>query len=147
VITLALCRRWPAGLAAWGYYGIVLAPVSGIVPSGYQITNDRYSYLPCLGWALVIGAAICSVARFAAAGGLRPGLVRLAAAAAAAWIVGLGSLTWHQVQVWRDTETLWRFAVESDPECSICQSNLGGSFYHRRLYGLAKQRYELALAL
>jgi hypothetical protein len=48
---LALHRRWPAGLAVWVYYGIVLGPVSGIVHAGHQLTHDRYSYLSCLGWA------------------------------------------------------------------------------------------------
>ncbi len=41
-----LRRRWPAGLAAWVYYAIALGPVIGIVHSGHQLTNDRYSYLP-----------------------------------------------------------------------------------------------------
>ncbi|HXJ84230.1 MAG TPA: tetratricopeptide repeat protein [Candidatus Methylomirabilis sp.] len=144
---LALCRRWPAGLAVWVYYGILLAPVSGIVHSGYQLAHDRYSYLSCLGWALLVGAAVGSIGRAAATGALRPGIARLAGVVAAVWVLALANLTWHQIQVWRDTETLWNFAVESDPQCSICQSNLGTSLYHRKLFALAKERYDLALAL
>jgi protein O-mannosyl-transferase len=144
---LAIRRSCPAGLAVWVYYGVIIAPVSGIVHSGYQLAHDRYSYLSCLGWALLVGAAVGSVARAAATGAVRPGVARLAGVVAAAWILGLGSLTWHQIQVWRDTETLWTFAVESDPQCSICQSNLGTSLYQRKLFGLAKDRYDLALAL
>ncbi|PYN82553.1 MAG: hypothetical protein DMD97_00705, partial [Candidatus Rokuibacteriota bacterium] len=53
---VALWRRWPAGLAVWAYYAIALGPVIGIVHSGHQLTNDRYSYLPGLGLALVVGA-------------------------------------------------------------------------------------------
>ncbi len=147
VAALALRRSCPAGLASWIYYGLIIGPVSGIVHAGYQLAHDRYSYLSCLGWALLVGAAVGGIARAAATGAVRPSVARLAGAVAAAWILALGTLTWHQIQVWRDTDTLWNFAVESDPQCSVCQSNLGTSFYHRKLFALAKERYELALAL
>ena len=144
---LALRRRWPVGLAVWIYYGITIGPVAGIVHSGHQLTTDRYSYLPCLGLALIVGAAVGLMASAAAAGTVRPWLTRVAAVVAAAWILALGTLTWYQVQIWRDTETLWRYAVESDPECSICQNNVGVFYYRQRLYAPAKAKYDLALAL
>jgi len=146
-IVLALRRRWPAGLAVWLYYGIVLGPVTGIVHSGHQLTHDRYSYLSCLGWALLVGAAVGWVARVGATGAARPWFIRAAAAVTMAWIVGLATLTWYQIQVWRDTETLWRYGAESDPECSICHVNLADAFLQRKLYSLAREQYELALQL
>ncbi len=146
-IVLALHRRWPAGLAVWLYYGIVLGPVTGIVHSGHQLAHDRYSYLSCLSWALLFGAAVGYVAWAGATGAVRPWLTRATAAVAAAWILALATLTWYQVQVWRDTETLWRYGAESDPECSICQINLGDAFLRQKLPGLARERYELGLRL
>jgi tetratricopeptide (TPR) repeat protein len=144
---LALRRPWPAGLAVWTYYGISIGPVAGIIHSGHQLTNDRYSYLSCLGLALIVGAAAGLMASAAAGGTVRPWLTRVAAVVAAAWILALGTLTWYQVQIWRDTETLWRYAVESDPECSICQNNVGIFYYRQKLFAPAKAKYELALAL
>lgn len=41
-------RRWPAGLASWLWYIVILAPVLGIAQSGQQMVADRYSYLSCL---------------------------------------------------------------------------------------------------
>jgi Flp pilus assembly protein TadD len=146
-IALALARRWPAGLAVWAYYGIVLGPVTGLVHSGHQLAHDRYSYLSCLGFALLIGAAAGCLARAQAHGALRPWLARVAGAVMALWIVVLGALTWNQVQIWRDTDTLWRYAVESDPGCSICQNNLGISYLKQRLFDRAKERFDLALDL
>ena len=144
---LALRRRWPVGLTVWIYYVIALGPVSGIVHVGHQLTNDRYSYLSCLGLALIVGAAVGRMASAAAAGTARPGLTRVAAVAAAGWILALGTLTWYQVQIWRDTPTLWHNAVESDPACSICQDNVGVSYYDQKLYAPARAKFELALAL
>ncbi|HXJ80451.1 MAG TPA: tetratricopeptide repeat protein [Candidatus Methylomirabilis sp.] len=146
-LAFALRRRWPAGLAVWLYYGIFLGPVTGIVHSGHQLTHDRYSYLSCLGWALLVGAGVGAVAQAGAFGTVRPWLTRVAAAIAAVWILGLATLTWYQVQAWQDTETLWRYGAESDPECSICQINLADAYLHRRQYGLAREKYELGLRL
>ena len=42
----------------WLVYGLTLAPVSGIVHNGPQLVADRYSYLSCLGVALLVGAAV-----------------------------------------------------------------------------------------
>jgi tetratricopeptide (TPR) repeat protein len=144
---LAARRRWPAALALWVYYGLTLAPVSGIVHAGFQLSHDRYSYLSCLGWALLLGAGVGAAARAGQTGALRPWYGRAAALVAAAWILALGTLTWYQVQIWRDTETLWRHAVDADAACAICQSNLGSAFYRQKLYALAREHYELALAL
>ena len=49
-------RRYPAALACWAWYAVLLFPVSGVVSFGPQIVADRYSYLSCLGWPLLAGA-------------------------------------------------------------------------------------------
>jgi Tfp pilus assembly protein PilF len=147
VLLLVLRRRWPAGLAVWVYYGIILGPVAGLVHAGHQLAHDRYSYLSCLGWALLVGAALGSMVRAVTTGALQPWLARATFAVAAAWILALASLTWYQIQIWRDTETLWRYAVEADPACSICQANVGFALYRRHLLPLAREKYELALTL
>jgi Flp pilus assembly protein TadD len=125
---LTLCfvvfrRRWPAALAVWCYYLIVLAPVSGVAQSGPQIVADRYSYLSCLGWALLAGGALF----FSQTGGRfgRDGLRALAGACAAGVIVIAGFLSWRQAHVWRDDGQLWRHALSVAPESSIAHLNLG----------------------
>ena len=125
VSLLALWRRWPAGCAAYVYYAVVIAPVGGLVHAGFQLAHDRYSYLSCLGFALLAGAIPALLGRARTQGKLTPRLVRLTAAAIAAWLVVLGGLTWDQVRVWRNTESLWLHAVMTEPECSICQNNIG----------------------
>ena len=147
VALLSLRRRWPAGLAVWLYYVVAIGPVSGIVHVGYQLTSDRYTYLSCLGLALLVGAAVGLMTSGATAGTVRPGLTRVASVAAAGWILALATLTWYQVQIWRDTQTLWHSAVESDAGCSICQNNVGIFYYEQKLYAQAWAKFDLALAL
>ena len=144
---LALGRRWPAGLAAWLYYAIVITPVVGIVHSGHQLAHDRYSYLSCMSWPLLVGAASGLVVRAWQGGVIRPSLARLAVGTMMAWLAGLGLLSWYQVQIWRDTETLWRFAIESEPECRLCQNNLGVMLLSSGVPGQARDHLERAVAL
>ncbi|HSF01750.1 MAG TPA: tetratricopeptide repeat protein, partial [Solirubrobacterales bacterium] len=122
---LALRRRWPAGLAAAAYYAIAIAPVSGFVHAGHQLAHDRYSYLSCLGFALLVGALPATVVRLRRQRAIQPTLAGVAHAGIVAWLGALAVLTVLQVQVWRDTDTLWRYAIDADDHCSVCHHNLG----------------------
>jgi hypothetical protein len=146
--TVVLLRhRWPAGLAAWVYYAIALGPVIGIVHSGFQLTNDRYSYLPTMGFALIIGSAAGAVVRAGAAGVLRPALAKAVIGLMAVWLAGLAYLSAQQVQIWRDTESLWRYAVEVEPDCSICRGNVAIQLLEQGYTQLAKAELERVKAL
>jgi hypothetical protein len=147
LLVLALRTRWPAGLAASTYYALVLSPVSGVVLLGPQLVADRYSYLSCLGWAMLVGAGVGALVREAERGTLRAPLVRLGAAALVAWLLGLGVLTWRQAQVWHDTESLWRQAVRVDPECATCHKFLGDPLVARGALLSGIEHYQTALAL
>jgi tetratricopeptide (TPR) repeat protein len=124
VSLIGLWRKWPAGGAAYAYYAIVIAPVGGLVHAGHQLAHDRYSYLSCLGFALLAGALPAMLGRARERGEIKPRLGRLATAVIIAWVVALGALTWDQVRVWRDTESLWLNAAMAEPECSICHNNV-----------------------
>jgi protein O-mannosyl-transferase len=121
---LGLWQRWPAGAAAYLYYVIVIAPVGGLVHAGYQLAHDRYSYLSCLGFALLAGAIPAQLGRAGARGLLDRRLLRTAGVGVAVWIAVLGALAWDQVRVWRNTESLWMHAAMAEPECSICYNNV-----------------------
>lgn len=144
---VAFRRRWPAGLAVGAAYAIGLAPVIGLVHSGHQLTHDRYSYLPGFALALLAGGAAAALVRAAGTGLVRPGIARLAGVAAGAWLLGLAALTTQQIPVWRDSESLWQWAVDADPRCAICQGNLGTYFMKQGLTDLAMERFQTVAAL
>ncbi len=142
-----LRRRWPAGLAAWVGYVVMLMPVSGLAHAAGQPPADRYTYLACLGWALLMGAAVCALVRGLTGHSLPSLLAFLMLTAAAVWIVGLAAITWNQVQIWRDADTLWRYALEVDPDCARCRNNLGTTLGNRGLLPQAIEQFERALAI
>jgi tetratricopeptide (TPR) repeat protein len=105
--SILLRRRFPALLAVWLAYAVTLSPVLGFFDNGPQITADRYSYLACLGWAILAGAALLSWKA-----GKR---VWTIPAAAALVILSLAVLTWRQVGFWRDSGTLWTRVLAIEP--------------------------------
>jgi tetratricopeptide (TPR) repeat protein len=44
-------------------------------------------------------------------------------------LVGWGAGTWRQAKVWRDTQTLFRWALAVDPSCAICHLNLAAGIF------------------
>jgi len=140
-------RRWPAPLTAWLAYVILLLPVIGIFHNGYQIAADRYSYLACLGWALLGGSGVAWCWDAKRRGRITPRLAGLLLALAAVVVAGLAGLSTLQIRVWRDSETLWRHAVAVDPESGFAHYHLAGAFSAAGQGAAARAEFERALAL
>jgi tetratricopeptide (TPR) repeat protein len=118
-------RRWPAGLAVWLFYVLLLAPVSGIVAFGPYRVADRFSYVPSLGWAVLAGAALFYCWQLWRGGRIGRRTVVLAQSFSVLLLIALGTLTWGQTQVWHDSERLWKHALALDEESSFAHNNLG----------------------
>jgi tetratricopeptide (TPR) repeat protein len=140
-----LRRRWTAGLAVWVGYGVLLAPMSGFTQIGFHLAANRYSYLPSLGPALLVGAG----AGVAVAFGRRsaPACARLMLVVIATVILGQGILTASEVGAWATAETLWQSALDADPACGLCHGNLGAALEREELWEPAVPHLEAALAL
>lgn len=117
-------RALPAALFSWIYYLLVLGPFLGTAQSGPQMVADRYSYLPCLGWAVLGGAGLLFLGRTWV--GRKIGARKFTFASGIGCLVAviLGVLTWKQTQIWRDSETLWRYAVSVTRGSSTIDFNL-----------------------
>lgn len=144
---IRLRRRWPAGLAVWVSYVVLLAPVSGVVQSGPQIAADRYTYLPCLGFALLGGGAVCWLARAAVEGRVGSGWARAGGAIVIAALLGLGILSWRQTRIWRDPETFWSYVVSLDPSSPLARDNRGLVYLNQGRLGEAEREIRAAVRL
>jgi len=125
VVLLALRRRWPAGQAAWVSYVALLLPTLGILRFGLQMAADRYTYVAGLGWTILVGAGALAWYDARRQGTIgRPAWVTSLGLTLGV-LVGLGVLTWSQVQVWRDSKTLWTHVATVQPGSAVAQLNLG----------------------
>jgi Flp pilus assembly protein TadD len=96
-------------------YLALLAPALGLAPSGLQATADRYTYLPDVAIALLLGAGF-GAAMFQA---------RRPVALAGLILAGmLGTASARQTGYWRDSVTLWTRAAELDPRNDVAFYNL-----------------------
>jgi len=103
-----LRHRIPALPIAALTYAVLLAPVLGIAQSGPQFVAERYSYVSCMSGAILAGGGLYSLWTRARSNAF------LAATSIAALVVCglLGSLTWKQSQVWKNSQTLWAHAID-----------------------------------
>ena len=142
-------RRWPAGLTAWASSAVMLAPTSVALRLGADLAPDRYSYLPSLPIAVLLGAAVVWILQ-AARGAPAAGRRMFAAAAGMLIVVGIAGLvwiTWAQVQIWHDDLRLWQWAVRVDPHSPTAASNLGSALRARGRLSEAAESSERALRL
>ncbi len=140
-VLFLLRRRCPEALAASSYYFITVFPVLGLVRFGPQLAADRYSYLSCLGWALLFGAAVLA--------GLRKDreTQKLTALLACSVLATLGLLTWRQTARWRDPVTLWSYALGMRGDSAMGQQHLGYALAERGRFTEALTRYQEATRL
>jgi len=139
-------KRWPAGLACWIYYVVMLAPVLGVAQSGPQLVADRYSYLACMSWAVLIGGGFFRLWSSAALRRRREIAIGSAVVSGCILVV-LGILASRQTAVWRDTPTLWRHVIAVAPPSSIAHYNLGRELEEEGKFAAALDYYNQAIAI
>ncbi len=110
-------RRFPAALAAWMAYGLLIAPASGLVSMGSFTGADHYTYVACLPFAVIGTMLTVALARRFP--------LPLAGGALAAILLTFGALSWRYCSVWTDSVSLWTRAVEMDPDVYYSRANLG----------------------
>jgi tetratricopeptide (TPR) repeat protein len=113
------------------------------VQNGRQIAADRYSYLACLGWALLGGVLVETCWR--RWGGRLMGRT-LILGAGALTIAGLGVLTSNQLAIWQNSETLWTYALSNEPSL-VAYENLGMAVAERGDLQGALENFQQALQI
>jgi protein O-mannosyl-transferase len=135
-------RRSPALAAAWIGCIVMLSPVIWVP----QIAADRYTYLACAGWALLCGGGLASGWRYCQQCNIDARVRASLAGLSLAVVAALGVLTWNQVKVWRDSETLWAHAVAAWPS-SRSYYKLGEALEQRGKWAKAIENFEAALGI
>jgi tetratricopeptide (TPR) repeat protein len=139
----ALLWRWRgrcAGLClAGGVFLAALTPVLGLIPfmfQAYSTVADRYVYLAMIGVALGVGWLSQQLHQ------------RRTVVIAGTLLISL--LAWRstqQVQIWRDTASLLRHALQVNPESAMSHNNLGLTFAQEGRLEAALTAFQTAVQL
>jgi tetratricopeptide (TPR) repeat protein len=138
-------RALPAALFSWIYYLVVLGPFLGSAQSGPQMVADRYSYLACLGWAVLGGAGLLSLRRTWGGRKIGARTFIFASGIGCSIAVILGVLTWKQTEIWHDSETLWRHALSVTRGSSTIDFNLAVVLHNHGKLEEAIEHYRRSL--
>jgi tetratricopeptide (TPR) repeat protein len=135
-ITIAVIRaraKAPYLAVGWLWYVGTLVPVIGLVQVGLQSHADRYTYVPLVGiFVMVVWALAERLPRAAS--------LTVAGAAIAVCV----ALTWRQVGLWRDSETLFEHTLAVTTQNHVIEGNLGGTFARAGRFEEAMRHLEAA---
>jgi protein O-mannosyl-transferase len=114
-------RRCPALAVGWLWFLIVLLPVCGIVSLGRLSIADRYTYLPAIGFYLMLTWALTDLA-----GQKLPAWSKqiLLGSGAAFLLAVCAVLSRQQLASWQNTQTLYEHALKVDPNNDVAKQNL-----------------------
>ncbi len=134
-------RRQPHLVVGWFWFLGTLVPAIGLVQVGSQSMADRYTYLPLIGLLIMLCWSVPSRAM-----GER-NLKVITCVGAAAVVVVCAALCRVQVGYWKDSETLFRRALDVTRDNWLAHNNLGLALAKRGKVEEAKEHYEQALQI
>ena len=134
-------RRYPFMLMGWLWYCGTLVPVIGLVQVGHQAMADRYAYIPSLGvLILAIWGAYELSRRW------RYEMIVLPVGGAVAVAICIGLTRW-QLGYWRDSETLFRHAIDVTENNYLAHNSLGNALLKQGQADEAIREYQEAIRL
>jgi Flp pilus assembly protein TadD len=122
VLAIRLLRTHPYLAVGWFWYLGTLVPVIGLIQVGVQSSADRYTYVPMVGLAMMLGfSAADFLSRHR---GAKTAITIAAGAICAACL----ALTWLELRYWRDSGSLFEHAIEVTRDNHIAQNNLANYY-------------------
>ncbi len=139
-LVLWQARKAPYLPMGWFWYLGVLVPMIGIVQVGAQTRADRYTYIPAIGFFILITWGAFAVAT-------RYSVSRHALAAISATILAvLAVRCWIQVSYWRDPESLYTRTIAITDRNAVIKTNLGAALDKKHRPQEAERWFRSALA-
>lgn len=138
ILVLRRLRKTPWLAVGWLWFFVTLAPVLGILKVGDQAMADRFTYLPSIGLAVVLAWGMAALAE-------RTDRRTFVAGLAVLLLGALSVQTRRQIGVWRDSESLFRHAVDVTGGSSLAHLNLAEALWEGGRVEEAAGHYRLSL--
>ncbi len=140
-ISIYIGRRKKYITVGWLWFVGVLVPMIGLVQVGDQAMANRYMYLPMLGLLIIIAMAGKDlIAKL-------PQLKTVAAITGAAAILSLLILTQMQVRHWRNSITLFEYALSVTEDNAITENSYACALFNEDRLDEAEKHFVNALRI
>lgn len=137
----ALRRSKPVAFAM-AFFVVNIFLVLQLIPVGNAIMADRYTYVPSIGFFLLL-----AVAYYQAIGNRRAGVQKWLPLVLAAYLVCLTAMTFERSQVWKSSMTLWNDVISKYPTAVSAWNNRGAVKRQAKDFTGAIEDYEQAIKL
>jgi tetratricopeptide (TPR) repeat protein len=108
------------------FFFITIVLVLQFISVGSALMADRYSYLPYVGIAFMLGMIVYEYVQQRAA------LKNIFLAATAIYLVAMCIITYQRTQIWKDNITLWSDVINKYPTVEVAYKNRG-NYYGKEL--------------
>jgi protein O-mannosyl-transferase len=134
-------HRFPYVLTGWLWFLGTLVPVIGIVQVGGQTLADRFTYIPSIGFFIIIAWGIKDFLS------IHPSYRGSLVFACTSAVIVLSTLCYIQVQQWKDSITLFQHALSVQENNSLAHGCLGAALIQRQNPKQAEKHLIRALEL
>ncbi|MGA3017377.1 MAG: tetratricopeptide repeat protein [Bryobacteraceae bacterium] len=136
ILVLRSVRNRPYLAVGWLWYLGTLVPVIGLIQVGAQARADRYTYLPMVGLSIMLVWGLPEVLKS-----------KVAIFGAIVACLACAVLCEAQIQYWRNSETLFRHALDVTSSNYLAHHNLGVAFADEGRFPEAIKQYQAALQI
>ena len=136
MVVLRQRRSRPYLAVGWLWYLGTLVPVIGLIQVGAQARADRYTYLPMVGLSIMLVWGLPEVLKS-----------KVAISGAIVACLACAVLCEAQIQYWRNSETLFRHALDVTSSNYLAHHNLGVAFADEGRFPEAIKQYQAALQI
>ena len=136
ILVLRPVRKRPYLAVGWLWYLGTLVPVIGLIQVGAQARADRYTYLPMVGLSIMLVWGLPEVLKS-----------KVAISGAIVACLACAVLSEAQIQYWRNSETLFRHALDVTSSNYLAHHNLGVAFADEGRFPEAIKQYQAALQI
>ena len=141
-VVLWKLRRRRMILLGLAWFGLALGPSLQIM-AHHVYRSDRFLYLPLVGLMVAVAMALnllgTALRRPAAIGGTISAGVLI--------LLGLPTLSGHQLQTWRDSVTMWERCLSVGPECDFGHECFANTLARDGRFEEAVFHYQLSLLI
>lgn len=117
-------------------YVVLIAPTLGVVPFGYEVTADRFNYLPALTWSIGLAPLL------ARADALWPSSRLLALRGTmAAWLCAMAVLSARQTSHWKSSRAFWEHNLAINPHSGMAHTGMGDAMLREDRLEAARAYY------